>query len=190
MGTEVVDDGQDRSNGASRRAVLRAGVGVGVGLVAWSGPTITSLGGTPAYAAGCTFVTRTDISGGCRNLDYGSGGDCDFRYHAIIFSTLPPGHEVLNPIIEGACCGIWTSTLVFPADENCAVRVSVFPKAVADTTGARCSGDSVSEQYGPERGPFLNFEYPCFAEARDKPFSEYRIEVVCNTTNAPVECLD
>ena len=160
-----------------------------MGLVAWSGPTITSLGGTPAYAAGCTFVTRTNISGGCRNLDYGGGQTCDFRYHAIVFSGLPPGYEILDPIIEGACCGTWTSTLVFPAGVSCVVRVIVFPKAFVDETGARCSGESVSQQYGPESNGTLSFGYPCFAEARAKPFSEYNIEVVCNPTSAPPECL-
>jgi len=49
------------SDGTSRRNVLKAGVAVGVGAVAWSGPTITSLGGTPAYAAVCTQPATIEI---------------------------------------------------------------------------------------------------------------------------------
>ena len=153
MGEKSADHDQHPRNGATRRAAVKAGVGAGVGLLAWSGPTVTSLGGTPAYAAGCTFATRTNISGGCRNLDYGGGPECDFRYHAIVFSTLPPGYEIANPIIEGSCCGTFTSTLVFPENVSCVVRVIVFPKAIADSTGARCSGESVFAQYGPGRRP-------------------------------------
>ena len=46
----------------SRRTALKAGVAAGVGAVAWSGMSITSLGGTPAYAAGCTGVITSSSS--------------------------------------------------------------------------------------------------------------------------------
>ena len=64
--SEIEQETPDSPSGSSRRAALKAGVGVGVGLIAWSGPTITSLGGTPAYAAGCTFVQQFTLAD-CRN---------------------------------------------------------------------------------------------------------------------------
>jgi hypothetical protein len=48
---------ENSKNGISRRNALKAGVAVGVGAVAWAGPTITSMGGTPAYAFTCTNFT-------------------------------------------------------------------------------------------------------------------------------------
>ena len=44
---------QDQSvnAGTSRRAALKAGVAAGIGLAAWTGPAITSIGGTQAYTA-------------------------------------------------------------------------------------------------------------------------------------------
>lgn len=44
---------EDRS-GVNRRNLLKGAVAAGVGVVAWSSPSITSIGMTPAYAAACT----------------------------------------------------------------------------------------------------------------------------------------
>ena len=46
----------EEKSGLSRRNALKAGVAVGVGAVAWSGVSITSLGGTPAYAQAVTGI--------------------------------------------------------------------------------------------------------------------------------------
>ena len=107
MSEDVEHERPEQKNGTSRRAALKAGVGIGVGLVAWSGPTITSLGGTPAYAQGCTFVVRVNLSGGCRNTDQSSGCPAGqpFRYHTLVSAGLPAGYAVTNPIAEGTCCG-------------------------------------------------------------------------------------
>ena len=43
-----------RSPGINRRNLLKGAAAAGVGVVAWSSPSITSIGGTPAYAAVCT----------------------------------------------------------------------------------------------------------------------------------------
>ena len=96
--SEIVEQAPDSPSGSSRRAALKAGVGVGVGLVAWSGPTITSLGGTPAYALGCTFVVRVNLSEGCRNTDQGCTARS--RYHSLDVSGLPTGYSISNPIGE------------------------------------------------------------------------------------------
>lgn len=109
--------------GLSRRTALKAGVAAGVGAVAWTGPTISSLGGTPAYAMACTVgsVCNIDLGGGCRNTDQGSGAD--FGYHSLELAGLPPGFSVTNPIPEGTACGVHTSTLNFPAGFTCTVEI-------------------------------------------------------------------
>jgi hypothetical protein len=177
----------ERKNGASRRAALKAGVGVGVGLAAWSGPTITSLGGTPAYAAGCTFAVFFDLSGGCRNVDNSAG--CDFRYHSLVLAGLPPGYSIAPNIPEGTCCGTFTSTLTFPAGMECQVTITFFRTAVADPQGG-CTGLTVSLRYpptGPSASP-VAINYGCL------PFDPatntvYTIVLACNTAGAPPECL-
>ena len=60
MSDQLHDNTSDSSTagGLSRRNALKAGVAVGVGAIAWSGPTITSLGGTPVYAV--THASRHD----------------------------------------------------------------------------------------------------------------------------------
>ena len=100
--SEIEQETPESPSGSSRRAALKAGVGVGVGLIAWSGPTITSLGGTPAYAAGCTFVIRIDLSGGCRNTDQRVG--CLFGYHTTQPRRAAGGFSLANVIPEGTCC--------------------------------------------------------------------------------------
>jgi hypothetical protein len=97
---EITDTG---SNGFSRRNALKAGVAVGVGAAAWSGAAITSLGGTPAYATGCTFAVQFDLVT-CRNTDQGAA-QCTqkFRYH-VLGDQLASGFSIQNNITEGTCC--------------------------------------------------------------------------------------
>lgn len=45
---------QEEAAGVNRRNLLKGAVAAGVGVVAWSSPSITSIGMTPAYAAACT----------------------------------------------------------------------------------------------------------------------------------------
>jgi hypothetical protein len=42
------------TGGINRRRLLQGAVAAGVGAVAWTSPSISSMGGTPAYAAVCT----------------------------------------------------------------------------------------------------------------------------------------
>jgi hypothetical protein len=112
----------DPKSGLSRRDALRAGVAVGVGAAVWSGVSITSLGGTPAYAAGCTFPTIVDLTGqtGCRNTDQGCGAD--FGYHTLK-SDLPEGFFITDNIAEGTCCDevITAPKFNFPDGLTCVV---------------------------------------------------------------------
>src|SRR5205823_8661126 len=81
------------------------GVAVGVGAAAWSGATITSLGGTPAFGvAGCTGVIHLDLSGGCQNTDQSSGCSPggEFRFHTLHNVSAP--FSLANNPAEGTCC--------------------------------------------------------------------------------------
>lgn len=96
------------STGISRRSALKMGVAAGVGVVAWSGPTITSLGGTPVYAAGCTFVQEIDLSAGCRNTAQANcgSGTATIKYLPL---AMPPGYadydlDVDPPIPNNGWC--------------------------------------------------------------------------------------
>ncbi len=49
--------------GVDRRALIKGAVAAGVGVAAWTAPSITSLGGTPVYAANCTGPVLTYFLG-------------------------------------------------------------------------------------------------------------------------------
>ena len=88
--TDIADHTTLDDAGLSRRRALQAGVAAGVGLVAWSGPTITSMGGTPAYAAGCTGFTVNEFA---ENRNTNQGGGCNpFRYQNDSGITLPANY--------------------------------------------------------------------------------------------------
>ena len=130
------DGGQPNEASASatisRRTALKAGVGAGVGLAAWSGPTITSLGGTPAYALGCTFAVEIDLID-CRNTDRGvsqcPGSDATHRFHKLKDTELPIGYAVINNLTDNGdrCCnnvsGGTNPTLQHPLGVTCTVEL-------------------------------------------------------------------
>ena len=105
-GVETPSTPTREQRGISRRAALRAGVATGVGVAAWSGATITSLGGTPAYAqAGCTNVIKLDLTGGCRNTDKRSEAQCPggaFAFHPL--QAPPAGFTLKNNPPADTCC--------------------------------------------------------------------------------------
>lgn len=45
---------EEDGSGVNRRRLLKGAVATGVGVAAWSAPSITSLGGSPVYAGICT----------------------------------------------------------------------------------------------------------------------------------------
>lgn len=62
--SELERNGTDASgSGIDRRNLLKGAVAAGVGVAAWSAPSITSLGGTPVYAANCTGPVLTYFLG-------------------------------------------------------------------------------------------------------------------------------
>jgi hypothetical protein len=122
-----------QSGGWSRRNVLKAGVGVGVGVAAWSGPTITSLGGTPVYAVGCTFAIDRRISGDDRNTDQGNScvSQGGFGYHELpVFSNMPAGFSMSpNGWNSKVCSTVATPfllTLTYPSSLKCEIQVEMY----------------------------------------------------------------
>ena len=86
MGTEEGISSRDEGVGVDRRKLLKGAVAAGVGVVAWTSPSITSMAGTPAYAAVCTGGT-TVFYLGYRNTSCScESGDVDY----IKFKQLSP----------------------------------------------------------------------------------------------------
>jgi hypothetical protein len=131
MSDEAVETTDSAEKGSfSRRNALKAGVAVGVGAAAWSGATITSLGGTPAFAGtGCTGVIHVDLSGGCRNTDQGvpCPGGGDFRYHTL--NTVSSPFSLANNPAEGTCCDAVTPQPVLSwttPNVTCVVHIQIY----------------------------------------------------------------
>lgn len=175
--------GMDREAPAlARRRVLQGAAAAGVGAVAWSGASITSLGGTPAYAQGCTFVIDIDLSGGCRNTDQASGAD--FGYHTLKKDNLPTGYDILNNIPEGTACNAGhVSQFTFPAGITCIVRIQF-------NGPSQCTGtDRGLLEYGPESDGSIDIEFTCVTPSFPSN-TQYTVTATCNTTGAPEECLN
>lgn len=169
----------------SRRTALKAGVAGGVGLVAWSGATITSLGGTPAYASGCTNVVKVDLSGGCRNTDQGTpcpGGGA-YRYHPLNSTGFPAGYSISNNVAEGTCCDLNSAPLLhFPAGITCAGVITF-------STG-NCSAVVQQIPFGPSSDGSAGLAVPLDCYTGGAPSgSKYFITAKCATTGAPTSCI-
>ena len=180
MGEEPVDDGSGQRGQHSRRAALRAGVGVGVGLIASSGPKITSLGGTPAYAVGCTFIVRIDLSGGCKNIDLGE--DCDFAYHPLERRCAPV--RIQRQLIRSLTASVANPLHHAHLPRRLHVRLDDPVQRASD-----CSGDLLGIlRDGPESDGTLEIlRLPPHTPAHD---TQYQVFVTCNPTTAPPECLE
>jgi hypothetical protein len=135
----------------SRRNVLKAGVAVGVGAVAWSGPTITSLGGTPAYAATCTQVAVLSVDlirDTNTNKSCTVGGYKYLTYQANLTENVPPEYKLNISDVLGQCANVgrvitWTN----PVGQKCKVTFKV------------CNTDKTFIEYNP---PPNNIGSTCF----------------------------
>jgi hypothetical protein len=188
MADEVTRSPESESGaGFSRRNALKAGVAAGVGVAAWSGATITSLGGTPAYAAGCTGVINIDLSGGCRNTDQGTpcaGGD-PFRFHVLKDTGLPAGFSLTNNISEGTCCNVPSGSdpiFNFPSGLTCNVILTFSnpPQCATLQQPAISLGQSSTGT--------LTVDLKCPTLAI-KSSTQYTIVAKCATTGAPNDCI-
>jgi hypothetical protein len=106
----------------SRRRALQAGVAAGVGAIAWTGPTITSMGGTPAYAAGCTGFTVNEFAEN-RNTNQGGCANKNFRYQDDSGITLPAGYTWDWTTLE---CPGNTVNFDYPDGITCSVDIYLY----------------------------------------------------------------
>jgi hypothetical protein len=207
----MTDTTQDElaQSGISRRRALQAGIGAGIGAVAWSGATITSMGGTPAYAAQCTFVVsfflendrNTDQSDECTSLEvYG-----EFGYHPLNLNhtnqnpkgPLPPDFNVTQLVATPRLCNDEQrcATLTFPSTLTCSVTVRVHDPGDFASPGPWYYNGATTG-VSP-----LNFCLPTYTEVQayvatppvTKPAqfgsqARYSIEVRCLTTGADPAC--
>ena len=177
-------------NGTSRRSALKIGLGAGVGVAAWSGATITSLGGTPAYASGCTFIIKLDLSGGCRNTDQASGAE--FGYHELKSTGLPTGYSLTTNISEGTACNAplaqRTPVLTFPAGITC--KVTVRFALPPDCTGTEVFEYVAGTGISPLAFPLTCTTLPATGPNKFPSQTQYTIVAKCNTTGASVICLN
>lgn len=185
MGDSMGDSMEQAEMRPSRRAALKAGIGAGVGLAAWSGPTITSLGGTPAYAAGCTFVVEIDLSGGCRNTDQGNcaSGFPLYSYHTLKDTGLPTGFALINNVGEGTCCTEeHTVTLTWPEEEGLTCGATIRLARPPNCTGAVADEIHIP----PSSDGSLEITLSCLNMSHQN--NQYTIVARCTTTGAPEEC--
>jgi hypothetical protein len=193
--TEVSDVSTSRF---TRRNALKAGVAAGVGVAAWSGATITSMGGTPAFATpGCTGIIHIDLSGGCRNTDQAS--TCNpgtFRFHTL--NTPPSGFMLTNNPGEGTCCDVvqanmpvlsWTTKNL-----TCTTHVELWINglsACANRSGTLIQNAVQTEVGGPTGGS-VTIDMGCFTyingNSAPSP-SFWTIYANCASNGAPSGCL-
>ena len=185
MGDEAIGRTQyERRSGVSRRAALKAGVAAGVGVAAWSGASITSLGGTPAYAEGCTgAIPPIDLNStnDCRNVD--DRNECAYAYHelksAITVPGYPAGSFYINPNIgEGTCCGtLATATFHFPTPGlTCSVRIEIYDGVPSCAAG---TAPKLSSTFGPSSNGAVVIGFPCLLP--HVPGDKYRVRAQCKT---------
>jgi len=183
--------GSDDKRGPSRRAALKASIAVGVGAVAWSGASITSLGGTPAYAVTVSGITKIDLNAGCRNTDKASNCAVGqlFRYHTLNAAALPPGFCLANNPGEGTCCGAavapelrWDTKVTGTLTCEIVIDSYVGQQACKDlnTTLRNACGYTVSVA----GNSCVNSVMPCNPAGLD-PNTFYTIYALCSTSGAP-----
>lgn len=125
----------NESTSVGRRKLLKGAVATGVGVAAWSAPSITSIGGTPVYAAVCTAPVTT-FEAGSRNTDCG-GCSGPIRYKQWSTSqcagTPFPGTAILTTSTgspapsNGLCPGdAYVSVSGAPPGQFCVVTVTVY----------------------------------------------------------------
>jgi hypothetical protein len=196
MSDESIEITGNGSSAFSRRNALKAGVALGVGAAAWSGATITSLGGTPAYATpGCTGVVVLDLSGGCRNTDQANScatpplNQSKWRWHTLNNTGFPSGYSVNPNIAEGTCCTDAgnTATLNFPSGQTCEAFVQFWSPGGG---GGECSVLLPNTlNLGTSQSGTLIMTFGCPSSAVG-PSDKYTIVAKCHTTGANPCCID
>lgn len=104
MGDQENSQIEDGTGGVDRRMLLKGAIATGVGVAAWSVPSITSLGGTPAYAAVCT-VGFTTYNLNVRNTDCGPCAGDAVRYKPWTTNQCPTDNYSPGAALASKRCG-------------------------------------------------------------------------------------
>ncbi len=179
----MASNDEKRPAGTSRRTALKAGVATGVGLVAWSSPSITSLGGTPAYALGCTFVQVFSLTGGCRNTTQQSGCTGPFSFQPL---TAPAGFSWAQNVGSNVCCENGGNAILnIPNNLDCKAVFALFatPQRCSSQTNPTASNTTMSV------GTQITIPLSCLGQTSVTSQSRYSITLTCNTSGAPPSCL-
>jgi hypothetical protein len=198
------EGGNDR--GLSRRNALKAGVAAGVGVAAWSGATITSFGGTPAYAtqAGCTGVIHVVITADCDNVDLADpcpSGQFSYQHLGVVTS----GFGIANDFTNQTCCSdaaanppslTWTTPNL-----QCTTHVEIWEKLNPCRNGApivpNLLAHSETTGVGGANGGSAVIDTQCFQFTNPVPPGTpvpggdvfYKVYANCNSVDAPQNCL-
>lgn len=171
----------DTPGRTSRRRALKIGVGAGVGVAAWSGGSITSLGGTPAYASGCTFAVQIEMSNGCQPIsrNFFFIFLVGLTYQNSFSGSFPAGYSV-SPGGSGTAGAFGSPTYTLTIGDpgvSCVVRLE---------RGLGCGpGPNLTNDFGPSSGS-VSFQFPFYgAGASDR----YRLRAICTATGNPLDCL-
>jgi len=204
--TNAVESAAERG-GLSRRAALKAGVATGVGIAAWSGVTITSLGGTPAYAAACTNASVFPLAN-CRNTDQGKcagSSHIDLLAYHPLDTPFPPGSgfSLTGNVTDssGVCCTAFPLTEanpVFHFDNTkykCLVRFKIY-SSNSNCTANGTAGLDYNFVYPTNAVPSttgsieINLACPPQGGTGGKNMANdfWSIIVICNSLSAPDEC--
>jgi len=194
--TDEVTGGSESggSAGFSRRNALKAGVAAGVGVAAWSGASITSLGGTPAYAVACSQSIFIDLSEGCRNVD--SESACAFGYHPL--KTVSAPFTLTNNFLEGTCCNAITPVPRLTWDHTalpnleCVVHVRFYQNGenncVNDSPPRTVDEEYVGTPSTSSTNGFVDIPLSCYTFTDKGQGTNYTIFANCATPGAPDDC--
>lgn len=179
---EETEDQERRSVG--RRGLLKGAAAAGVGIAAWSVPSITSLGGTPVYAAVCTRPVDT-FEAGSRNTDCTVNclsGSIRYKnwstkqcpgpawsgaaYLSDSGGTPAPGSGLCTPQAHATVSGV-------PAGLKCVVHVQV--------TQGNCTNDIISQGSSPVFDHSTTVPLPlvtCGSGTSSNLFT--RVQIICS----------
>jgi len=103
-----------------RRRVLKTAVAAGVGMAAWSAPSITTLGATPAYGQNCSELsTVTEYVTTTSNTAGGCGANVRLR-NSVTFG--PANSFAATPNGSGCADGVETVLFTGPATARCRIK--------------------------------------------------------------------
>jgi hypothetical protein len=143
------------ADGLTRRNLIKSAAAAGVGVAAWSAPSIRTLGTTPAFAAVCTTPIQYFTSGE-RNVDCGQcsdGNDKFLSYHSPITDFFigqtgsgTPAAGFSLTITDSSPCSdhpVAATLVTNPDDLVCEICVILNPAVVPTECSAPTSNNSV-----------------------------------------------